>query len=187
MNNNISELALLTDSIKKTHSGIGSILPNTEQGLPFNVKGDKNRVTGNDVNSIEVITGYFDAMLGSTKGMLVNMGLMDSGFAKTVQLILQILNSIGSGSGGGFGGLFSGLLGVIGGLVGGPLGAAAGTGIGGILGRTSAPLNTQLNSSISSGNTNGVINQVIIKNPVTFTKAFDVEVRTRNLRGGIDL
>lgn len=143
----------------------------------------QNSVNDKSFDTTREITGYFEAMLGSTKGMLSNMGLMESGFQKTVQIILQILSSIGGG--GGFGGLFSGLLGVIGGLVGGPLGAAAGGGIGSILGRTSAPLNTGLNTQ--STNSNSVINQVIIKNPVTFTKAFDIEVRTRTLRGGIDL
>lgn len=142
----------------------------------------QNSVNEKSFNTTREITGHLEAMLGTTKGMLSNMGMMDTGFAKTVQLILQILSSIG---GGGFGGLFSGLLGVIGGIVGGPLGAAAGSRIGRILGRSSAPLNSGLNTHNTSSNS--IINQVIIKNPVTFTKAFDVEVRTRSIRGGIDL
>ncbi len=137
-------------------------------------------------DSIE-IAGYFETMLGTTKSMLGNMGLMDTGFTKTVQVILQLLSSI-TGSGGGFGGFLSGILGVIGGIVGGPLGAAAGGGIGSLFGRQQLNLNSQLNSSInSSPSMPQIINQVVVKNPVTFTRAFDVEVRTRSLRGGIDL
>lgn len=131
------------------------------------------------------MTGYFEMMLGTTKSMLDNMGLMDSGFAKTVQIIVQLLGSITGGSSQGGGGIFGGLLGVIGGLFGGPLGAAAGTGIGSILGRSSQLVNSQINSSSQAAPQ--MINQVIIKNPVTFARAFDVEVRTRSLRGGIDL
>lgn len=135
------------------------------------------------------IAGYFEIMLGTTKSMLGNMGLMDSGFTKTVQVILQLLSSItGSGSGGGFGGFFSGILGVIGSVIGGPLGAAAGGGIGSLFGRSNLNLNSQLNSSLlPSQAMPQIINQVVVKNPVTFTRAFDVEVRTRSLRGGIDL
>ncbi|MBE2226200.1 MAG: hypothetical protein IAE93_02620 [Ignavibacteria bacterium] len=129
------------------------------------------------------IAGNFEIMLGTTKSMLVNMGLMDSGFAKTVQIIVQLLGSITRGSSGG--GIFSGLLGVIGGLIGGPLGAAAGTGIGSIFGNSMQSVNTQVNSAAHAAPQ--MINQVIIKNPVTFARAFDVEVRTRSLRGGIDL
>lgn len=184
MNNIDPEIRELTLSIKRLITEYTKIFPTAKTTAKFTEVSKNNSVNDESFNTTREITGYFEAMLGSTKGMLSNMGLMDTGFAKTVQLILQILSTIGGG-GGGFGGLFSGLLGVIGGLVGGPLGAAAGGGIGSILGRTSAPLNSGLNTHNTSSNS--VINQVIIKNPVTFTKAFDVEVRTRTLRGGIDL
>ncbi len=184
MDNTNPEIRELTISINRLIAEYTKIFPAAKGTPKFTEDPKQNSINEKSFNTTREITGYFDLMLGATKGMLSNMGMMDSGFAKTVQLILQILSSIGGG-GGGFGGLFSGLLGVIGGLVGGPLGAAAGGGIGSILGRTSAPLNTGLNTQ--STNNNSVINQVIIKNPVTFTKAFDVEVRTRTLRGGIDL
>jgi len=153
-----------------------------------------NKETVNSLNPLEKpkthsaeIAGYFGIMLDTTKSMLGNMGLMDTGFTKTVQVILQLFSSI-TGSGGGFGGLFSGILGVIGGIFGGPLGAAAGGGIGSLFGRQQLNLNSQLNSSInSSSQVPQIINQVVVKNPVTFARAFDVEVRTRSLRGGIDL
>ncbi len=185
MENIDQEIRELTQSINRMISGYSKIFPAVKTN--FSPAGESGKELKNEqgVGTFREITGYFELMLGSTKGMLNNMGMMDSGFAKTVQLILQILSSIGGSGGAGFGGLFSGLLGVIGGLVGGPLGATLSGGLGSILGRSSAPLNSQINSHSSGGNS--VINQVIIKNPVTFTKAFDVEVRTRNLRGGIDL
>ncbi len=179
VNPDVRELAL---NINKFVAEYIKIIPLVKIVSIVGKDSKQNSVNDKSFDTTREITGYFEAMLGSTKGMLSNMGLMDSGFQKTVQIILQILSSIG---GGGFGGLFSGLLGVIGGLVGGPLGAAAGGGIGSILGRSSAPLNSGLNTQ--NTNNNSVINHVIIKNPVTFTKAFDVEVRTRTLRGGIDL
>ncbi|MEO8514506.1 MAG: hypothetical protein ABI543_13175 [Ignavibacteria bacterium] len=184
MDNLNPEIHELTISINRLITEYTKLYPALKAAPKFNDDPKQNQVSDKSFNTAREITGYFELMLGTTKGMLSNMGMMDSGFAKTVQLILQILGSIGGG--GGFGGFFSGLLGVIGGLVGGPLGAAAGGGIGSILGRaSSAPLNQGLNANTSGSN--NVINQVIIKNPVTFTKAFDVEVRTRTLRGGIDL
>ncbi len=181
-----TDISLLVQSLNKMISEISRLIPAGRNPV------DKD--PGNPVNSLDKpkthsaeIAGYFEIMLGTTKSMLGNMGLMDSGFTKTVQVILQLLSSI-TGSGGGFGGLFSGILGVIGGIVGGPLGAAAGGGIGALFGRQQLNLNSQLNSSLtSSPAVPQIINQVVVKNPVTFARAFDVEVRTRSLRGGIDL
>ncbi len=200
-----TDIRELTQSLNRLTAEYGKIFPNTLNNISgSNVSGSS--VSGNNVisgsiakpvkenpaiqrsnNNAGEMVKYFDMMLGTTRGMLGNMGLMDTSFAKTVQVILQILSSITGSGGGGFGGLFSGLLGVIGGIFGGPLGAAAGTGIGSIFGRSSMPLNSQLNNNSIGSSGGGVINQVIIKNPVTFTKAFEVEVRTRSLRGGIDL
>lgn len=180
------EITALVQSLNKMTGEITRLIPagrNTAEKEPGNAVNSLNEPK---TNSAE-IAGYFEIMLGTTKSMLGNMGLMDSGFTKTVQVILQLLSSI-TGSGGGFGGLFSGILGVIGGIVGGPLGAAAGGGIGTLFGRQQLNLNSQLNSSINSSSAMPqIINQVVVKNPVTFTRAFDVEVRTRSLRGGIDL
>jgi hypothetical protein len=181
-----TEITALVQSLNKMTSEITRLIPVGRNPA------DKD--PGSPVNSLDKpmthsaeIAGYFEIMLGTTKSMLGNMGLMDTGFTKTVQIILQLLSSITS-SGGGFGGLFSGILGVIGGIVGGPLGAAAGGGIGSLSGRQQFNLNTQLNSSINSSHSMPpIINQVVVKNPVTFTRAFDVELRTRSLRGGIDL
>ncbi|HMQ79166.1 MAG TPA: hypothetical protein PKE39_09765 [Ignavibacteria bacterium] len=181
-----TEITALIQSLNKMTSEITRLIPvgrNSAEKEP-----------GTAVNSLDKpaassaeIAGYFGIMLDTTKSMLGNMGLMDTGFTKTVQIILQLLSSI-TGSGGGFGGFFSGILGVIGGIVGGPLGAAAGGGIGSLFGRQQLSLNSQLNSSInSSSQMPQIINQVVVKNPVTFTRAFDVEVKTRSLRGGIDL
>ena len=173
LNRLIGEISRLTQSRSIPSSPVAAARENTSEvnenlrGLTFDM------------------TGYFEMMLGTTKSMLGNMGLMDSGFAKTVQIIVQLLGSITGGSSQGGGGIFGGLLGVIGGLFGGPLGAAAGTGIGSILGRSSQLVNSQINSGSHAAPQ--MINQVIIKNPVTFARAFDVEVRTRSLRGGIDL
>ncbi len=177
----------ISQDIKELAQNINLLIANYSKLLPAVMSDNrKDTVSEKNINTTQVMTGYFEMMLGATKGMLGNMGLMDSGFAKTVNIILQILSSIGTGSGG-FGGLFSGLLGVIGGVLGGPLGTAIGGGIGSVLGHTSSQVNqTSMINSSSAGN-GGVVNQVIIKNPVTFTKAFDVEVRTRSLRGGIDL
>lgn len=172
MNRLIGEISRLTQSRSISSSPFAAARENTPEvnenlrGLTFDM------------------TGYFEMMLGTTKSMLGNMGLMDSGFAKTVQIIVQLLGTITGGSSQG-GGIFGGLLGVIGGLFGGPLGAAAGTGIGSILGRSSQLVNSQINSGTQAAPQ--MINHVIIKNPVTFARAFDVEVRTRSLRGGIDL
>lgn len=158
----------------------GSLNPVNQENISV---GKFLSVNDKPINAVYEITDYFEQMLGFTKNMMSNMGVMDSGFAKTVQLIVHLLGSItGSGTGSG---LFGGLLGVIGGIFGGPLGAAAGTGIGTLLGSTSGMVNSQ--SVQLQPQSPQMINQVIIKNPVTFTKAFDVEVRTRSLRGGIDL
>lgn len=181
-----TDISLLVQSLNKMTGEIARLIPA--------VRNPADKIPGTQVNSLDKpkthsaeIAGYFEIMLGTTKSMLGNMGLMDTGFTKTVQVILQLLSSI-TGSGGGFGGLFSGILGVIGGIFGGPLGAAAGGGIGSLFGRSQLNLNSQLNSSInSSSQVPQIINQVVVKNPVTFTRAFDVEVRTRSLRGGIDL
>lgn len=206
MDNDTLDLKELTSSINRLTAEYRKIVPNSQSSIsgssasvrnmsentasPFSIAkpaGEIPVIRRSNNNAGEMVK-YFYMMLGTTKGMLGNMELMDTGFAKTVQILMQILSSITGSSGGGFGGLFSGLLGVIGGIFGGPLGAAAGTDIGGIFGRSSMPLNAQLNkNNIGSSGGSGVINQVIIKNPVTFTKAFDVEVRTRSLRGGIDL
>ncbi len=181
-----TEISALVQSLNKMTGEITRLIPvgrnpaDKDAGNPVNLL-DEPRI-----HSAE-IAGYFGIMLDTTKSMLGNMGLMDTGFTKTVQVILQLLGSI-TGTGGGFGGLFSGILGVIGGIVGGPLGAAAGGGIGSLFGGQQLNLNSQLNSSInSSSQVPQIINQVVVKNPVTFARAFDVEVRTRSLRGGIDL
>ena len=181
-----TEITALVQSLNKMTGEITRLIPAR--------RNPAEKEPGTEVNSLDTpasrsaeSAGYFGIMLGTTKSMLGNMGLMDTGFTKTVQVILQLLSSI-TGSGGGFGGLFNGILGVIGGIVGGPLGAAAGGGIGSLFGRQQLSLNSQLNSSInSSSQMPQIINQVVVKNPVTFTRAFDVEVRTRSLRGGIDL
>lgn len=185
MNIMSQELTELTTGLNSLISEISKLtqtrgIPNS----PFAARENTPEVNENLRGLTFDITGYFEMMLGTTKSMLGNMVLMDSGFAKTVQIIVQILSSITGDSSQG-GGIFGGLLGVIGGLFGGPLGAAAGTGIGGILGRSMQSVNTQINSTSNAAPQ--MINQVIIKNPVTFARAFDVEVRTRSLRGGIDL
>ncbi|NOS86901.1 MAG: hypothetical protein HOP31_17345 [Ignavibacteria bacterium] len=181
-----TEITALVQSLNKMTSEITRLIPAGKNPAAKDPGTPVNSLDKPATHSAE-IAGYFELMLGTTKSMLGNMGLMDTGFTKTVQIILQLLSSI-TGSGGGFGGLFSGILGVIGGIVGGPLGAAAGGGIGTLFGRSQLNLNSQLNSSInSSPSMPQIINQVVVKNPVTFTRAFDVEVRTRSLRGGIDL
>ncbi|HWA06955.1 MAG TPA: hypothetical protein VG961_10445 [Ignavibacteria bacterium] len=181
-----TEITALVQSLNKMLNEIsGLITPNKK--INGEVTADSANVIDKPKTNSAEIAGYFETMLGTTKSMLGNMGLMDTGFTKTVQVILQLLSSI-TGSGGGFGGFFGGILGVIGGIVGGPLGTAAGGGIGSLFGRQQINLNSQLNSSInSSPSMPQIINQVVVKNPVTFTRAFDVEVRTRSLRGGIDL
>ena len=168
---------LISELNRNFPGGINAVNQENISNGKFSFMNDK------PINTINEITGYFEQMLGFTKNMMSNMGVMDSGFAKTVQLIVQLLGSItGSGSGSG---LFGGLLGIIGGIFAGPLGAAAGTGIGTLLDSTSGMVNSQFRQL--QPQSPQMINQVIIKNPVTFTKAFDVEVRTRTLRGGIDL
>jgi len=179
LNRLISEISRLTQTGSIPNPPFAAARKNTPE-VNENLRGLTFDMTG-----YFEMTRYFEMMLGTTKSMLGNMGLMDSGFAKTVQIIVQLLGSITGGSSQGGGGIFGGLLGVIGGLFGGPLGAAAGTGIGSILGRSSQLVNSQINSGSHAAPQ--MINQVIIKNPVTFARAFDVEVRTRSLRGGIDL
>jgi len=145
-----------------------------------------NNVNENNINIASEINGYFTSMLDITKEMLGNMNEMETGFSKTAELILKIFASIlNSGSGGGIGGLFGGILGVIGGAIAGPLGAAAGGGLGSLFGGISAP--PGINNLSFEQPAPRIINNIVIKNPVTFQKAFDVEVRKRELRGGIDL
>ncbi len=181
-----TEITALVQSMNKMVSEVSRLIPAGGVNKDKDISNSAATLDKPKSNSAE-IAGYFEIMLGTTKSMLGNMGVMDTGFTKTVQVILQLLSSI-TGSGGGFGGFLSGILGVIGGIVGGPLGAAAGGGIGSLFGSKQLNLNSQLNSSINSTpSMPQIINQVVVKNPVTFTRAFDVEVKTRSLRGGIDL
>jgi hypothetical protein len=145
-------------------------------------------------SSSESMLNNFELMLGFTKNMLSNMGAMDSGLGTVIKLISQMLGSFSQSGTGGILGSFGGILGSI---IGGPFGTILGSVLGGLGGLT-VPRginNSAVNESLTASrertgavnSSGGIINQVIIKNPVTFQRAFDVEVRTRAARGGIDL
>ena len=147
------------------------------------------------VNNTSLMLENFEAMAGFTAKMLANMSTMDTGLASVLKLIAEMFSSLRGGSpGSGIPGIFGGIIGTI---LGGPAGTILGTVLGSLGGLTSPRnLNTPAIESVlgsardQSARTSaggGVINQVIIKNPVTFQRAFDVEVRTRAARGGIDL
>lgn len=152
-------------------------------------------VSESGVNSTSLMLENFEAMAGFTAKMLANMNTMDSGLAGVMKLLAELMSSLqGGSSGGGIAGIFGGIIGTI---LGGPAGTILGTVLGGIGGLT-APRNlnspsienvlgTAREQSAAASNGGSIINQVIIKNPVTFQRAFDVEVRTRAARGGIDL
>ena len=186
----LDELKKLLGQMSAIAHGFGSPLPNAAVGrLPA---GDTKQNDG--FNSLtKLMLDNFEGMLSSTAGMMKNMGVMEGGFAGVVQIILQIINSLKGGSGGG--GIFGALFGTIFGLIGGPLGAAIGSGIGGLLGSFSsysgmprAGINSpQFPVNGLSTGTPKMINQIIIKNPVTFSRAFEVEVRNQLVRGTIDL
>lgn len=84
----------------------------------------------------------FNGMLGSTQNMLQNLGLMESGFGRIVQAIMQIVNTIQ----GGFN-LFDSIIGLVGSvagfIAGGPAGAAIGSALraGGSAGVNHTPVN----------------------------------------------
>lgn len=154
-----------------------------------------NVLAAGGTNSTSLMLDNFEAMAGFTAKMLANMNSMDTGLAAVMKLIAELMSSLqGNSSGSGIVGIFGGIIGTI---LGGPAGTILGTILGGLGGLTSPRnLNTQVIENVlgaareqSAGITNGggIINQVIIKNPVTFQRAFDVEVRTRAARGGIDL
>ncbi len=155
---------------------------------------DEVNSADNSFNTSREISAQFELMLGFTKSMMSNMNEMQIGFAKTVEIIIGIINTISGRSNGGIGGLLSGLFGVIGSIFGLPFGigsaGALGAGLSGsaISGAVSGGLINQregLNNIVT--NQPQIINQIVIKNPVTFQKAFDAEIRNRELRGGIDL
>ncbi len=177
VNNNSDSL---TEILKELIAGLGRIIPKESISPPGKA------VNENSINMVTEINSYFSSMLGFTKGMLGNMNEMETGFSKTAELILKIFASmLNSASGGGIGGLFGGILGIIGSAIGGPLGAAAAGGLGGLFAGIPAP--PKINSGSFEQAAPRIINNIVIKNPVTFQKAFDIEVRTRELRGGIDL
>ena len=95
MENIATDIRDLSQSINRFIAGYSKLLPVT---LNDNRKVNTSE---SNVNTTQVMTGYFEMVLGSTKSMLGNMGMMDAGFAKTVDIILQILSSIGAGRGGG--------------------------------------------------------------------------------------
>lgn len=152
-------------------------------------------LSASSVNSTSLMLENFEAMTGFTAKMLANMNNMDSGLAAVMKFLAELMSSLqGGNSGGGIAGIFGGIIGTI---IGGPAGTILGTVLGSLGGLT-APRNMNTPSienvlgtarEQSAGTTSGggIINQVIIKNPVTFQRAFDVEVRTRAARGGIDL
>lgn len=175
MNNNFNP-AEITEVLNKIISALSAA---SSTGINI-ISGEQEKLK----NTREIST-YFSYMLSVTKDMAENMSTIDKGFAGTAELIIKLLSSIAGGSSSGIGGIFSGVLGIIGGILGGPLGAAAGSGLGGILGGTSFPVIPFTNTVINQPPQ--IQNNITIKNPVTFHKAFDVEVRTRELRGGIDL
>ena len=147
------------------------------------------------VNCTSLMLDNFEAMAGFTAKMLANMNTMDTGLAAVMKLFAELMSSLqGGSSGSGIVGIFGGIIGTI---LGGPAGTILGTVLGSFGGLTSprkmnAPAIENVLGSAREQSTNtsaggGIINQVIIKNPVTFQRAFDVEVRTRTARGGIDL
>jgi hypothetical protein len=186
----LEELKKLLGQMSAITVQFAAALPNTAAGkLPSN-----NTDQNDSMNSLTgLMLNNFEGMLSSTAGMMKNMGAMEGGFAGLVQIILQIITSLKGGSAGG--GIFGALFGTIFGLIGGPLGAAIGSGIGGVLGSFSSHSGMPRRGANSPqfpvngftvGNTK-TINQIIIKNPVTFSRAFEVEVRNQSIRGPIDL
>jgi hypothetical protein len=144
------------------------------------------------VSLTQLMLRNFEAMLDSTGGMTKNMGSIEGGISILLRSILEMISSLTAGGSGG--GLFGSLLGSIFGLIGGPIGSAiggvlgSGLNLGGLFGSSHSGSNFRqmpLNN-LTARNPN-IINQVVIKNPVTFSKAYDVEVRNRIIRGGIDL
>lgn len=199
-NQNISSVFSreILEELKKLISQFSAIAVSTGAGFQFSPGGnlaDSGTSRSETMNSLtKLMLDNFEAMLSSTGGMQKNMGLMEGGFASVVKMILQIIGSLSGGTGTG-GGLFGSLFGTIFGLIGGPIGAAIGNGIGGMLGSLTVPRSIQMPGVNPSqipvnGFTTGTpktINQIIIKNPVTFSRAFEVEVRNQQMRGSIDL
>ncbi len=152
-------------------------------------------LTSNGVNNTSLMLENFEAMAAFTAKMLANMNTIDGGIAAIMKLFAELMSSLqGGSSAGGIAGIFGGIIGTI---LGGPAGTILGTVLSGLGGLT-APRslnNTSIEGIFRSSREQtagtpaggGIINQVIIKNPVTFQRAFDVEVRTRSARGGIDL
>ncbi|MBE2217981.1 MAG: hypothetical protein IAE90_07260 [Ignavibacteria bacterium] len=178
-NNKLKEQGILTEL-----SSLARSLSEAESGL-----------TSNGVNNTSLMLENFEAMSAFTTKMLANMNTIDGGLAALLKLFAELINSLqGGSSAGGIAGIFGGIIGTI---LGGPAGTILGTVLGGLGGLTSprslnnpsvdAVFRSSREQTAGSSAGGGIINQIIIKNPVTFQRAFDVEVRTRSARGGIDL
>jgi hypothetical protein len=166
-----------------------SITGNLSQNVPSS-SGNSAGTEAADLSRL--MLDNFEAMLETTGGMMKNMGSIEGGVSVLLKTVLQIINSFASGGGAGgiLGGLFGSLLGLLGGPIGSVIGGVLGSGLNLISqpGRSVIPGRQQsIPVNNFSGRSPNIINQVIIKNPVTFSRAYDVEVRSRLVRGGIDL
>ncbi len=166
----IDELSKLSKLLSLFSAEISSVSPKT---VSLSNEASSSRVRNKEENFTEHMLVNFEAMLGFTGSMLEDMGLMDSGFGKMLQSLMQFVSSL---TGGGdiistIGGIFGSIIG----LFSGPAGIAAGAG--------SAFLNSGANlSSVSTAHTPAapVIVHNTIKNPVTFRRALEIETRVIN-------
>jgi len=83
-----TEITALVQSLNKMTREITRLIPVGRNPADKDAATPVNSLDKPATHSAE-IAGYFEIMLGTTKSMLSNMGLMDSGFTKTVQVILQ--------------------------------------------------------------------------------------------------
>ncbi|MBZ0204242.1 MAG: hypothetical protein K8I03_14600 [Ignavibacteria bacterium] len=164
----IDELSRLSAQISKLSAEFSPLNSGTNMASAASSRGrnDETDITG-------LMLGNFEAMLGFTGSMLEDMGLMDTGFGKMLQSLLQFVSSLSGG--GDFISTIGGLFGSIIGLFTGPAGIAAGAGSGVL--NSAASLNSM---ATSQGTSRPVIVQNTIKNPVTFRRALEIETRVIN-------
>lgn len=180
------------DELRKLFADLLNLTKVNISDNPFTVSETNSTAGVNETVSLsQLILRNFELMLESTGGMTKNMGSIEGGISVLLKTILQIMGSLTSG--GGAGGVLDGLFGSLFGLIGGPIGSliggmlGSGLNLSGMFGSSQTLSNLRQMPLSFSGRNPNIINQVVIKNPVTFSKAYDVEVRNRLVRGGIDL